>query len=427
MVELEKYRARNLSELIISHKILEEISGWLKSWENGPPAKRSLILHGPPGTGKTTTAYAIAGEMGLPLIEMNASSERSSDSMKRVAKMASLYMDLSSFMEGGTRDFQHIILIDEADNIFESRNPKAGGDTGGLSELAKIVKTTRCPIIITMNDYYEFRRKSAGKDIVDNSLVIDFRQFQRVRDTDFKTFKLSLLQRIRQIASEEGLVFETGPVERSIERSRDDIRSILNDSLASFSYRGENRKDFESSERDTQTSIFDCMRDTFKSGDYEKILSGLMDRDFETEDYIMWIDNNLSKEAREPEDLASSYDLVALADLFMGRVIKKQHYAFKGYAEEIAAGVSFSIASRNSHFVKYDFPSTILKMSRLRDSRESRKYLMTKLSRVCHTDISRIAEDLWFFSGLAKNKTILASIESRLSLSEKELAILRKG
>lgn len=427
MVEIEKYRARNLSELIISQKILQDISNWLKSWESGIPKKRSIILHGPPGTGKTTTAFAIAGEMGLPLIEMNASSDRSSDSMKRIAKMASAYMDLSSFIDGGKRDFEHIILIDEADNIFESRNPRTGGDTGGLSELARIVKSSHCPIIITMNDFYEFRRKSAGNDIVENSVVLDFRQFQRVRDNDYKTFKLSLLQRIRQIATEEGLVFDVAPVETAIERSRDDIRSILNDSLSSFSFRDEERRPFESSERDSRTSIFDCMRDTFKSGNYEKILSDLMDRDFETEDYIMWIDQNIPREIHEPEDLASAYDLVSRADLFLGRVLHKQHYAFKGYAEEIAAGVSFSIENRNSHFVKYDFPSTILKMSRLRDARESRKLLLTKLSRTCHTDIAKISEDMWFFSRLARNKKILSSMESRLSLSEKELAILRKG
>jgi replication factor C large subunit len=427
MDDLEKYRPTRVSDLIVNNKILEQITQWLRSWENGVPAKRAIILHGPPGTGKTTTAYAIAGEMGLPVVEMNASNERSSDSMKRVALMASLYRDLSTYDENVKREYDHIILIDEADNIFESRNSRVGGDTGGLTELARIIKSSRSPIIITMNEFYDFRRKSAGKDIVANSVVIEFRQFQRVRDTDYKSFKLSLLQRIRYIAEKEGLQFDPSVVERAIEVNRDDIRSIINDSLSSFSYRGENASGFESGSRDSETSIFDCMRDTFKSGNYEKILSDLMDRDFETEDYIMWIDQNIPREIHEPEDLASAYDLVSRADLFLGRVLHKQHYAFKRHAEEIAAGVSFSIENRNSHFVKYDFPSTILKMSRLRDARESRKLLLTKLSRTCHTDIAKISEDMWFFSRLARNKKILSSMESRLSLSEKELAILRKG
>ena len=427
MDELEKYRPSRVTDLIANHKILDEITQWLRSWENGVPAKRALILHGPPGTGKTTTAYAIAGEMGLPVVEMNASNERSSDSMKRVALMASLYRDLSTYDENVKREYDHIILIDEADNIFESRNSRVGGDTGGLTELARIIKSSMSPIIITMNEFYDFRRKSAGKDIVANSVVIEFRQFQRVRDTDYKSFKLSLLQRIRYIAEKEGLQFDPSVVERAIEVNRDDIRSIINDSLSSFSYRGENASGFESGSRDSETSIFDCMRDTFKSRDYDRILQDLFNKDFETEDYLMWIDENARSEAQEIEDLESVYGLIANADIFMGRVMHKQHYAFKGYAEEILAGVSFEIAKPNTHFVKYDFPKRILRMSRMRDGKETRRSLLTKLSRICHTDRSVIEDNMWYFRSIAKSRKSLADMQSVLALTEKEVTLLRKG
>ena len=427
MDDLEKYRPTRVSDLIVNNKILEQITQWLRSWENGVPAKRAIILHGPPGTGKTTTAYAIAGEMGLPVVEMNASNERSSESMKQVALMASLYRDLSTFDESVKREYDHIILIDEADNIFESRNSRVGGDTGGLTELAKIIKSSRSPIIITMNEFYDFRRKAAGKDIVANSVVIEFRQFQRVRDSDYKSFKLSLLQRIRHISEEEGLQFEPAVVERAIEVNRDDIRSIINDSLSSFSYRGEGASGFENGGRDSETSIFDCMRDTFKSRDYDRILQDLFGKDFETEDYLMWIDENTRSEVQETEDLESVYRLIAEADIFMGRVMHKQHYAFKGYAEEILAGVSFEIAKPNTHFVKYDFPKRILRMSRMRDGKETRRSLLTKLSRICHTDRSVLEDNMWYFRSLAKSKKALAEMQSVLSLTEKEVTLLKKG
>lgn len=427
MDELEKYRPSKVTDLIVNAKILEEITQWLRSWENGTPSKRALILHGPPGTGKTTTAYAIAGEMGLPVVEMNASNERSADSMKRVAMMASLYRDLSTFDESVKREYDHIILIDEADNIFESRNSRVGGDTGGLTELARIIKSSRSPIIITMNEFYDFRRKPAGKDIVANSVVIEFRQFQRIRDSDYKSFKLSLLQRLKHISQLEGLQFDPSAVERAIERNRDDIRSIINDSLSSFSYQGEGTSGFEGGIRDTETSIFDCMRDTFKSKDYDRILQDLFSKDFETEDYLMWIDENARAEVKETEDLESVYRLIADADIFMGRVMHKQHYAFKGYAEEILAGISFTIDKPNTHFVKYEFPKRILRMSRMRDGKETRRSLLTKISRICHTDRSVVEESMWYFSTLAKSRKILAGMQSVLSLSEKETTILKKG
>ena len=423
----EKYRPMKIADLIISQRILTGITEWLRSWENGIPPKRSLILHGPPGTGKTTTALAIAGEMGLPVVEMNASNERNAESMKRVAMMASLYRDLSNFDDRVKRDYDHIILIDEADNIFESRSSKAGGDTGGLSELAKIVKNSHSPIIITMNEFYEFRRKAAGKDIIANSVVMEFRQFQRLRDNDYKSFRLALMQRIRYIADQEGLEFSPAIVDQAMEKSRDDIRSIINDSISSFRYRGESDYGFQNGERDSTRSIFDCMRETFKSGNYEQILLELSGKDFETEDYLMWMDENARREASSPEDMEAVYDVISQADVFIGRVLHKQHYAFKGYAEEILAGSSFSIGKPNTHFVKYEFPSRIMKMSRMREGREARRYLLAKLSRRFHTDPSVISENLWFFRAISKSKNIFRQLETSLSLSEKEAALLRKG
>ena len=423
---IEKYRPTDSSELIVSGKILQDIRNWINLWKEGTPVKKALILYGPPGSGKTTTAGVLAKELGVPLIEMNASDERNADSMKRIALMASLYGDLTQTETSKENGFSKIILIDEADNIFEGRSRATGGDSGGVTELSKIINRTQNPIILTMNDYYAFRRKSSAKDIINNSLVLEFRQYRRRGDNDYKLFKARLMQRIREIAVNEGLKFSPDVVERIMDKNSDDIRGTINDSISAFNFIDEPEILTELTYRDVQTNIYNTIHTTFKDHVYEKTLGELMAKDFTTEDYLMWIDKNLFSEAPDFSDLSAAYDLLSTSDRFIGRVIRKQHYAFKGYAEEIAAGIFTGIENQNEKYVKYEFPSYIMKMSRMRDSRESRKSLVAKISKFTHSGKRRTNENLWFFSRLARSREAVDELTDKLGLSEKEIAILKK-
>ena len=423
---IEKYRPKNTSELLASARIIQEIRNWINLWKEGTPVKKALILYGPPGAGKTTTAVALANELGVPLIEMNASEQRNADAMKRVALMASQYADLFQTDAQSELGFSKIILIDEADNIFEGRSRATGGDSGGITELSKIVSRTKNPIIITMNDYYGFRRKSSAKDVINNSQVLEFRQYKRKNDSDYKVFRNRLSQRIHEIANAEGLTYSQDVVERIMEKNSDDIRATINDSISAFSFIDEPQVLAELTYRDVQSNIYNVIHTTFKVHSYEKTLSELMGKDFTTEDYLMWIDKNLFSEAPDFSDLSAAYDVLSLADRFVGRVIKKQHYAFKGFAEEIAAGIYTQIENQNSSYVKYEFPSYIMKMSRMRESRESRRSVIAKFSKFTHSGKSRTNENLWFYSGLLKDKKNVEDLSERLALSEKEIAVLKK-
>ena len=166
------YRPTSLDDTLMANDIRIKIKGWVESWQRGEVTKNALILWGDPGLGKTTTAFAIANEFGVHVIEMNASDLRDRQSIKNIAGLASIYMDLFSIEKKG---FSKVILMDEADNINDSRSKNGSSDTGGMNELLNVIKNTRNPIILTMNDYYGFRRKSGGSDIINNSLSL----FQR--------------------------------------------------------------------------------------------------------------------------------------------------------------------------------------------------------------------------------------------------------
>jgi len=62
--------------------------------------KKSLLIYGPTGTGKTAAVYALAEKLGVELVEVNASDFRSADERKiQVSKQKILYNERLSYWE----------------------------------------------------------------------------------------------------------------------------------------------------------------------------------------------------------------------------------------------------------------------------------------------------------------------------------------
>jgi len=422
MTWAEKYRARSISELIISEENLRIIIGWLNRWRSGEVERKAMILYGPPGTGKTTAVSVIGRDLGLRVIEMNASERRNADHMMMTAMMGALYRDISD--ESTERKGpDRLILIDEADNIFEGRSPESGGDTGGIKALSEAIENTMNPMALTMNEFYEFRRKNSAMAIVNNSIEVDFRPYKRKKTNEYNEFRRKMRARIDQILKAENVNIPESVILDVMNADEPDIRSILND-LESLRYMsGSDASDFKIYARDAPENIYNIMDRTFRSPRYEDILSALRDKDFETEDYMMWIDQNLPEMETDHSKLYMSFDLLSLADLYMARVYRKQHYAFKNYAEEMSAGVRFFLARENSHYVKFQFPEYIRIRGRIKNAGSGRKGAEKKLARLNHMSEARIKDMMWFFS-IMKRKApkYFRSISERLALTPQEEA-----
>ncbi|KAK4125879.1 hypothetical protein N657DRAFT_662268 [Parathielavia appendiculata] len=111
MLWTEKYRARNFMDLCGDDLTNRQVLRWLKRWdpivfphaasktksanrrhhgqqqqgqqlEEEKPHRKILMLHGPPGLGKTTLAHVCARQAGYEILEINASDERSKDVVK---------------------------------------------------------------------------------------------------------------------------------------------------------------------------------------------------------------------------------------------------------------------------------------------------------------------------------------------------------
>jgi DNA polymerase III delta prime subunit len=134
---VEKYRPRTLSEVRGNHKAVEELRKWALNW---PAEKTAALLYGKPGIGKTSSAVALANDMGWQVLELNASDKRTQGAINVTAGAASRNASL--------QNAQKLILLDEIDNLH------GNSDRGGAKAVTELVKKTREPVILTANDLY---------------------------------------------------------------------------------------------------------------------------------------------------------------------------------------------------------------------------------------------------------------------------------
>ncbi len=103
---VEKYRPKRLYEIVGQDSII----GRLQDTLNNGCEFTHLLFKGPPGTGKTTTAHAIANELGADFKEINASDDRGVDPVRKKVITFARYMPLTQFR-------YKILFLDEIDGM----------------------------------------------------------------------------------------------------------------------------------------------------------------------------------------------------------------------------------------------------------------------------------------------------------------------
>ena len=116
---------------------------WGAASDNGSWAKCAL-LSGPPGVGKTTTAYLVSKELGFDVVEMNASDTRSKK-MLTGSVADTLNTTSVANMVGKGNENEHVtskrvLLMDEVDGMAGNE------DRGGVAELIALLKTSKVTI-----------------------------------------------------------------------------------------------------------------------------------------------------------------------------------------------------------------------------------------------------------------------------------------
>jgi replication factor C large subunit len=420
----EKYRPKTLRDIVGNDRAISTLRTWAERWNQGKiPEKRAAILSGKPGTGKTSSALALAHDLGWTILELNASDARNETAIKRVATAGAVNETFDNFggftpsHKGGRK----LIILDEADNLYEKIDKsEAGsepGDKGGKKAIVETIQITKQPIILIVNDYYDLI-KGGGDSLKQLCTVIQF----------YDVNANQIVELLKQICREENIVADIRLLKTIADRSKGDVRSAVND-LQSLCL---NRKQINIEDidalgyRDREILIFDALREVFKTKSFQSSRDCLRNIDVEPEMLLLWIDENLPREYLDVEDLVRGYHAVSKADVFFGRVKKGRNYELWSYACDLMSG-GVSVAKTHSYGnTQYAFPTYMKEMKSNQSPRMIRDGVVKKISKLNHTS-DRKTKEVTFphFQSLFRNNTRFAcKMIKTLDLTESEAKYL---
>lgn len=219
-----RYAPQQLSQICGNKTQVDKLQRWLRNFPksqrtgfkmggaDGSGAHRAVMIHGPPGVGKTTAAHLVAKLEGYDIVESNASDTRSKKLVETGLKGVLSTTSLMGYFSQGADDVEAskkklVLIMDEVDGM-------SAGDRGGVGALAAVCKKTQIPMILICND----------------------RKLPKMKPFDFVTYDLpfrrpttdQIRSRIMTIAYREGLKMPVNVINALIEGSGADIRQVVN-------------------------------------------------------------------------------------------------------------------------------------------------------------------------------------------------------
>ncbi|KAL4893074.1 hypothetical protein BDV59DRAFT_202058 [Aspergillus ambiguus] len=219
-----KYAPTSMSMICGNKGAVEKLQGWLRNWHKsarwnfkkaGPDGMglyRSVMLHGPPGIGKTTAAHLVANLEGFDIVETNASDTRS----KKLVETGLLgVLDTTSLQGYFSADGKKVestkknlvLIMDEVDGM-------SAGDRGGVGAMAAVAKKTHIPLIMICNE----RKLPKMKPF--DGVVFDL-PFRRPTVEQIRA-------RLSTICFREGMKIPPPVLDSLIEGTHADIRQVIN-------------------------------------------------------------------------------------------------------------------------------------------------------------------------------------------------------
>ncbi|KAJ9210303.1 hypothetical protein DTO166G4_8078 [Paecilomyces variotii] len=219
-----KYAPTSINMICGNKGMVEKLQVWLREWHTNAklnfkrPGKdglglyRAVMIHGPPGIGKTTAAHLVAKLENYDVVETNASDTRSKKLVENGLLGVLDTTSLQGYFAGAGQKVESdkkkmVLIMDEVDGM-------SAGDRGGVGALAAVAKKTRIPLILICND----------------------RRLPKMKPFDHVTFDLpfrrptadQIRARLSTICFREGLKIPPQVLDGLIEGTHADIRQVIN-------------------------------------------------------------------------------------------------------------------------------------------------------------------------------------------------------
>ncbi|OWP54812.1 MAG: hypothetical protein B2I18_06230 [Cuniculiplasma sp. C_DKE] len=378
----EELRPRTFDQVFLIKEDRTKIQAWADSWDSGKPEKRGLILAGPPGLGKTSIAYALSNSKGWDIIEINGSEGRTEDFIKRTIGMFSLYKDLTWDEEGSRKKAG---LIDEADNIYERSTKGGTGESGGYRAIVDILKNTSIPIIITMNDFanFRYRKGSNAATIINLCEVVEIKKiFSRKGGAEYRNIVTTLTTRILEVSSRLGLKPQRVTLEKIIEGDLPDIRASINDAEAYVLSQSESL--ISAGNRDEQSIIWDTLSGIFHRDNYSDNVSLIDSSDSDSGQILLWMSQNVFSQAKNLESALDAFDYISVIDQMNWFAHRYNYYRMLVYVKDLEALFATRFKGKTGVFIPFKFSNYLSQMSKTKKSRGSRNLVAEDLSKILH-------------------------------------------
>ena len=345
----EKYRPARLEEVVGNTTALRQIAEWARNWTR---KSKPLLLYGKPGIGKTSSAYALAHDMGWEVVELNASDQRTAAIIDHIAGVGSLTASL-------TGSSHKLIILDEADNL------QGTSDRGGAKAIIECIKKARQPMILIANDLY--------------GLSPELRY--RCEPVQFKAIPArSIGPRLKYLCAAEKITCSDAAIRSISESAGGDIRSAVNMLFASALGR-DRLEDLQvhTSQKDERVSIFSLITAIFHQTTDEDLMKLSYDVDDTPETIEQWVEGNVHL-LPSPSAVTKGYRHLARADEYLGYTYRRQYYTLWRYAMAIMLlGVADAAGGKGIH-TRIMPPERWQKMSTAKKQKAIRNITLNKVA-----------------------------------------------
>ncbi len=304
-----RYSPKTIKDVAGNEQSIRQLRDWIKSWDTGTPKQKAVFLYGPPGIGKTCSVIAIANELGLDLLEVNASDFRTK---KKLEALIGRSIMQRITITGKKR----LILFDEMEGVSGVQ------DRGGIAAIAKMIKTSRVPIVMiaaSIGEAWEDKFRS----LVDLSLLIEY---------DPVPWN-EVCKKINIIMADLGIKIDDDVVEILADKCGGDLRSTIND-LESIS-RGKTHVTNSDTEkmgyRDRKDYTPDALMKMFSAKTLRDARSIISKAHINYDTLFDWIYENLPTVLDDPRELSEGMEALSRADIYQTQGKKSQDYRLLKY------------------------------------------------------------------------------------------------
>jgi replication factor C large subunit len=321
-----------------------------RKWAGGP-----LIIYGSTGTGKSTLARLLAAERGWELVEVT---DENIHQAENIANTGSLFGN------------QKALLIEDVDAIK---------DIKAVGELAEKSKN---PLIMTTSDF-ESKRLSTLKK---KSAKIQLR----------RPLPASIAKHLQTVCEAEGVSAEKALLEKVAKNSSGDVRAALNDMETLANGRSKVSESDASGllpERDRESDIYRALSVIFGGRDIGAVVESTWGLSEQPKDVLWWVEENTPRLYPDKNSINDSYRSLSRADIFLGRIMRRQYWGFLRYANTMmTAGVNVSRPAK-VNYTQYMFPGYFAALGRSKGVRNMEDSIASKLAPHVHASAKVIRKE----------------------------------